>query len=132
ARRRKIAATLVQLAEDNIEYDFNAVFNVLLDDPDAQVRRLAVEGLEEDESLPTLRRLIAVLEADTDAEVRAAAANSLGPAALRAEIGKLKGEWPARLREALLGALRDPQATEEVRRRALESVSYFNGNADVE
>jgi HEAT repeat protein len=132
ARRRRIVTTLVQLAEDNIEFDFSAVFHVLLDDPDAQVRRLAVEGLEEDESLPTLRRLIRVLEGDPDAEVRAAAANSLGPAAFRAETGKLKGEWPGRLREALLAALRDPQATDEVRRRALESVSYFSDSADVD
>ncbi|HMA35113.1 MAG TPA: HEAT repeat domain-containing protein [Chloroflexia bacterium] len=132
ARRRKIVATLVTLAEDNIEYDFTTVFGVLLADPDAQVRRLAIEGLVEDESINTVRRLIGVLDADADSAVRAAAANALGPAALRAETGKLKGEWPERLRSALLRAVRDPAATEEVRRRALESVAYFCANPDVE
>jgi HEAT repeat protein len=131
ARRRKIAATLVQLAEDNIEYDFSTVFGVLLTDPDAQVRRSAVEGLVEDESVGTVRRLIEVLDSDPAPEVRAAAAVVLGPAALRAETGKLKGEWPARLRDALLRAVRDPAADEDVHRRALESVAYFCDNADV-
>jgi HEAT repeat protein len=131
ARRRKIAATLVQLAEDNIEYDFSTVFGVLLTDPDAQVRRSAVEGLVEDESVGTVRRLIEVLDSDPAPEVRAAAAVVLGPAALRAETGKLKGERPARLRDALLRAVRDPAADEDVHRRALESVAYFCDNADV-
>jgi HEAT repeat protein len=131
ARRRKIAATLVQLAEDNIEYDFSTVFGVLLTDPDAQVRRSAVEGLVEDESVGTVRRLIEVLDSDPAPEVRAVAAVVLGPAALRAETGKLKGEWPARLRDALLRAVRDPAADEDVHRRALESVAYFCDNADV-
>jgi HEAT repeat protein len=131
ARRRRIAATLVELAEDNIEYDFSNVFHVLLTDPDAEVRRSAVEGLVEDESIGTVRRLIDVLDSDPAPEVRAAAALVLGPAALRAETGKLKGEWPARLRDALLRAVRDPAADEDVHRRALESVAYFCDNADV-
>jgi len=130
-RRRKIAATLVQLAEDNIEYDFSAVFSVLLEDPDAQVRRSAVEGLVEDESVGTVRRLIEVLDSDPAPDVRAAAAVVLGPAALRAETGKLKGEWPDRLRDALLRAVRDPVAGDDVHRRALESVAYFCDNPDV-
>jgi HEAT repeat protein len=132
ARRRKIAATLVQMAEDNIDYDFSSALGVLLGDPDAAVRRIAVEGLAEDESLPILRRMIEIMDSDADPEVRAAAANILGPAALRAETGKLKGEWPARLQTALLRAVRDPSGDEELRRRALESVSYFSGSADVE
>jgi HEAT repeat protein len=131
ARRRKIAATLVQMAEDNLEYNFNAVFAVLLDDTDVQVRRTAVEGLVEDESVGTVRRLIEVLESDPAPEVRAAAATILGPAALRAETGKLKGEWPARLCDALLRAVRDPEAGDDVHRRALESVAYFCDNAGV-
>jgi HEAT repeat protein len=131
ARRRRIAATLVELAEDNIEYNFSTVFNVLLEDPDAEVRRSAVEGLVEDESVGTVRRLIEVLDSDPSPEVRAAAALVLGPAALRAETGKLKGEWPARLCDALLRAVRDPAAGEDVHRRALESVAYFCDNADV-
>ena len=131
ARRRKIAATLVQMAEDNLEYNFNAVFAVLLNDTDVHVRRTAVEGLVEDESAGTVRRLIEVLESDPAPEVRAAAAIVLGPAALRAETGKLKGEWPARLCDALLRAVRDPEAGDDVHRRALESVAYFCDNADV-
>ena len=131
ARRRRIAATLVELAEDNIEYDFSNVFNVLLTDPDAEVRRSAVEGLVEDESIGTVRRLIDVLDSDPAPDVRAAAALVLGPAALRAETGKLKGEWPARLCDALLRAVRDPAAGDDVHRRALESVAYFCDNADV-
>ncbi|MGI8586882.1 MAG: HEAT repeat domain-containing protein [Chloroflexia bacterium] len=131
-RRRKIAATLVQVAEDNIEYDFYTVFRVLLGDPDPAVRRLAVEGLVEDESSNTLLRLIEVLEGDPDPGVRAAAANALGPSALRAETGSLRGDTPDRLRAALLDAARRPGGDEEVGRRALESVAYYCDNPEVE
>ena len=131
-RRRKIATTLVQVAEDNIEYNFDTALTVLLDDPDAQVRRLAVEGLVEDESTGTLRRLLTVLESDADAGVRAAAAVILAPAALRAETGKVKRELADRLRDSLLQAVHDPAADPEVRRRALEAVGYFGGHAEVE
>ncbi|HUS16775.1 MAG TPA: HEAT repeat domain-containing protein [Chloroflexia bacterium] len=132
SRRRKIAATLVQLAEDNLEYDFSTALHTLLDDPDAQVRRVAVEGLIEDESVRTVRRLITVLSDDPDPAVRAAAAYTLGPSALRAETGKLKGEWPQRLCNALLAAVRGTGQDIEVRRRALETLGYFSGSADVQ
>jgi HEAT repeat protein len=130
-RRRKVVTTLVQLAEDNIDYDFSAVLTVLLEDSDPEVRRLAVEGLVENESAATVRRLIGVLDNDPDPAVRAAAANTLGPAALRAETGNPRGDWPVRLREALLRAVSAPGAAEEVRRRALESVAYFCNDPQV-
>ncbi len=132
ARRRKIVTMLVQVAEDNIDYNFAGALTVLLNDPDAQVRQSAVEGLVEDESTGTLRRLITVLESDPTPAVRAAAAVILGPAALRAETGKVKRDLAARLRDSLLQAVRDPAADPEVRRRALEALGYFGGNADVE
>ncbi len=132
ARRRRIVKTLVQVAEDNIEYNFYGVFTAVLEDPDAEVRRVAVEGLAEDESMPTLRRVLNLLETDPDPEVRAAAAVVLAPAALRAETGKLKGDWPDRLRNALLAAARSPASDDEIRRRALEAAAYFGGDADVE
>jgi HEAT repeat protein len=130
-RRRKVVSTLVQLAEDNIDYDFSAVLTVLLEDSDAEVRRLAVEGLVENESAATVRRLIGVLDNDPDPAVRAAAANTLGPAALRAETGRPRGDWPVRLRESLLRAVRAPGVAEDVRRRALESVAYFCNDSEV-
>jgi HEAT repeat protein len=130
-RRRKIAGILVQVAEDNIEYDFSSTLNVLLGDSDAEVRRTAVEGLTEDESNSTVRHLLDLLESDPDAEVRAATAVTLGPAALRAETGKLKDDLAARLMTLLLQATRDTTHP-LVRRRALESLGYFCDNAEVE
>jgi HEAT repeat protein len=130
-RRRKIATILVQVAEDNIEYDFNGTLNVLLGDPDAEVRRTAVEGLTEDESNSTVRHLLDLLETDPDAGVRAATALTLGPAALRAETGKIKADLADRIRTVLLQATRDT-AQPLVRRRALESLGYFCENVEVE
>src|SRR5262245_23694739 len=77
-RRRGIARGLVELAEDNVELDFNDVFRSLLDDPDAEVRTSAVEGLWEDDHRSTGEALVRLARLDPDAAVRAAAASSLG------------------------------------------------------
>src|SRR4030042_2327654 len=47
SRRRELVAELVEMAEDNIELDFDTVLRGCLDDGDAEVRRRALEGLWE-------------------------------------------------------------------------------------
>src|SRR5215217_1494082 len=100
-RRRFIARTLVDLAEDNIELDFRTALQVLLDDADETVRLAAIEGLWEDESLPLLSRLLDLLAHDPAVAVRAAAALALGRYSYLAQLGKLRGDRPAQVRAAL-------------------------------
>ncbi|WP_026370512.1 HEAT repeat domain-containing protein [Kallotenue papyrolyticum] len=126
SRRREIATALVELAEDNVEFDFRDVFRVLIDDGDADVRLAAVEGLWEDERLSTLRALLPLLDGDAADEVRAAVALALGRFAYRASLDELPVQVGAELRAALLAAATNVDLAEEVRRRALESLGYFS------
>jgi HEAT repeat protein len=129
--RRRIAHVLDELAEDNIELDFRQVCQVLLDDPDSEVRVAAVDGLWEDESPACLARLLALLTDDPDPVVRAAVAVALGRFSYLAELGKLPGDRPTQLRTALLSVARNVSEAVEVRRRAIESLGYFEDDPEV-
>jgi HEAT repeat protein len=127
-RRREIAVTLAELAEDNAEFDFRDVFTTILDDSDAEVRVTAVSGLWEDDRLSTLRLLIPMLSNDPDTEVRAAVALALGRFAYLASLDELPEGDAAVVRRALFASASNLDLPENVRRRSIESLGYFEGN----
>ncbi|MHB9091544.1 MAG: HEAT repeat domain-containing protein, partial [Chloroflexota bacterium] len=129
-RRRWAAQALSDLAEDNIELHFAAVFKVLLFDPDPEVRQAAVEGLWESDDLAVADYLLGILNDDASDEVRAAAASALGHFAYLAEMGDLPADMAARMRAALLAAVHG-QAPLDVRRRAVEAVGFISNDAEV-
>ncbi len=129
--RRRIAHVLGDLAEDNIELDFRQAFQVLLGDTDSEVRLAAIDGLWEDESPPLLTRLLEMLTDDPVPAVRAATAIALARFSYLAEVGKLQGDRPTRLRTALLAVVRNAGEDAEVRRRAVEALGYFEDDPDV-
>jgi HEAT repeat protein len=124
-RREEIAHAMVELAEDNVDLDFNEVLLWCLDDDEASVRTHAVEGLWENDSARLLRRLIPLVRADPAPMVRAAAAMALSRFAYQAALDELDSADAAAVQQTLLDVLRDPQAPLDVRRRALESAGYF-------
>lgn len=123
-RRLAITKALAELAEDNVDLDFRQVFCACLDDPDAAVRVIAVQGLWEDDRLPTLRRLLSLL-GDPAGEVRAAAMILLNRFAYQAEMGELPEAESRAVCTALLDAAADAEQPLEVRRRAVEGLGYF-------
>jgi HEAT repeat protein len=124
-RRDEIAHAMVTLAEDNVDLDFGAALFWLLDDEDASVRALAIEGLWEDTSIRLLRRLIALLRSDPAPNVRAVAALALSRFAYQASLGELDADDTRALRAILIGTLLDQRQPLDVRRRSLESAGYF-------
>ena len=122
-RRRQIVARLVELAEDDVQLSFDAIFKMLLTDPDEEVRTLAIGGLWENEEPSLIEPLIGLLHEDSTAKVQAAAATALGRFALLAEHGRLRPEAADRVRQALLAALADDDLPAEVKRRVLEAAS---------
>src|SRR5688500_3620598 len=87
--RRRVAKTLVQMAEDNVELDYNDLYLRLLEDPDVEVRTYAVEGLWEDERASTAEALLRLAKDDQDEAVRSTAIKALGRFAYRFAIGDL-------------------------------------------
>lgn len=123
-RRCELMALLVEQAEADIHVNYHALLRSCLSDADARVRKLAVEGLWEDEKVSLIPPLSALLAADAEAAVRAAAAISLGRFVLLGVLGEIDSE-PARVAEdALLAAWYRVGEANEVRRRALEGLAY--------
>jgi HEAT repeat protein len=135
ARRRQILRRLLDLAEDNVEMDFDAVFMVALSDDDAEARALAVQGLWEHDDRDAIAPLIEMLKKDHSPGVRASAAIALGSFVLRAEFEQLSEADSRRVAEALRAAIDDGDESPEVRGRALEAIgalsaSWVRGSID--
>jgi HEAT repeat protein len=114
------------MAEADFEADFGEVFRVALDDADPRVRAGAIEGLWEVEDVRLIRPLIHALTEDVSDMVREAAAISLCRFALRAELGQLQPRLANLVWENLWQTVNSEQEDVPVRRRALESLAYFD------
>jgi HEAT repeat protein len=126
ARRRQILRRLLDLAEDNVEMDFDRVFMVALKDDDAEARAIAVQGLWEHDGRDVISPLVDILRNDPSATVRAEAATALGSLVLRAEFQHLSTMDSRRIEEALRAAVDDSAESPEVRGRALESIGALS------
>jgi HEAT repeat protein len=126
ARRREIVERLVELAEDNFELDYTAIFRLCLGDGDGQVRAKAIDGLSECEERSLLDPLISLLLGDLEDSVRVAAAAALGTFAMLAEFGELKANDADKVEKALLTAFNNKKEQMDVRCRALESISMMS------
>jgi HEAT repeat protein len=123
-RRRRIIQFLTQIAEENFEVDFRPIFRHCLDDTEAEVRALAIDGLWEDEDVNLIAPLVHLLEDDLSVRVRASAATALGKYMLMGELDRLVEGHVTFIRQALIGTIRRAGEDLEVRRRAVESISY--------
>jgi HEAT repeat protein len=130
-RRSELARSMLDLAEDNVDLQFQTVMYWMLDDQSATIRSYAIEGLWESDSPRVLRRLLELLKRDPEISVRASAAIGLSRFAYLAELGEIDEDLAETLREALLGVAGDQRQALDVRRRALESAGYYGSDDDV-
>ena len=121
-RRQHLIQALIDLVEDNVELNFDAVFFIALGDIDAEVRKSAIAGLWEHEGRDLIDPLIGLLESDPEAGVRAEAALALGRFVLEAEFDTLRAVDTERVEQALRRITDDAAEVVEVRGRALESI----------
>lgn len=125
-RRQLIMERLVEIAEDTVEADFQAMFRLCLDDSEAPLRARGIEGLSECQEPWFLDRLMTMMQEDPEESVRAVAATALGRFSLMAELEQIRRERSARLWETLVRVVQNPTESLEVRRRAIEAVSPFS------
>lgn len=144
-RQRQIIQRLVELADNDVCLNFDAIFKHLLRDKDEEVRRTAIEGLWENEETCLIQPLINLMEHDSSLKVQKAAAQALGRFAMLAEYRKIAADYTPRLSRILLATFTDSSKPIELRRRALEAVAplsllqvreaiteaYHNGNAAI-
>jgi HEAT repeat protein len=122
--RNRMIHAMVELAEMNFEVNFDSIFRLALDDPDAQVRAMAIDGLWEDEAPDLIGAYLTMLRNDPSPQVRAAAATGLGRYVLAGELEKLEAPIQARITAELLTISVLAGESIEVRRRAIESAAY--------
>lgn len=122
-RRRELLDRMAELVTDNIELDFTAIFRACLRDRDASVRASAARGLWDSDDRIVIRPLVELLQKDPSAEVRAAAATTLGKFAEMAVEGKLIRRDGQRISDALMSVIEDPDEENETRRRAIEAIA---------
>ena len=120
-RRRDLIDRLVDLAEDNVEYDFNSVFMAGLLDDDVQVRTESIKALWDYEE-PDLARVLLRLLKDPEAMVRAESALGLGRYLLRAELLEREIGVIPEIETALRAVANDELELPEVRGRAIEAL----------
>lgn len=125
-RRRRIVQELTDLAEDNVELNFDPVFFRGLEDGDVAVRLESIRGLWEYEGTDLIAPLLRLLEGDEDATVRSEAALALGKFVLLSEFGRLRERYFKDVEAGLRSVLGKEDEAEEVRARALEAIGPHN------
>ena len=126
ALRLRLLSELTDLAQDNIELNFEAVFKNGLGDEDAAVRVAALRGLYEYEGRDIVDRLAELLRDDESIEVRREAAIALGRYTLTFELGQLNAADGESVRSALIEAIEDEEQDDAVRARAVEALGALS------
>jgi HEAT repeat protein len=123
-RRLDVVAVMAEQAEANVHLHFHAILREFLADVDASVRKVAIDGLWEDERPTLIAPMVRLLAEDPASEVRAAAAISLGRFVLLGVLGEISDSYAERAEQAMRAAWVRSGETVEVRRRALEGLAY--------
>lgn len=129
--RRRVVGGAVELADGNVQYQFNRLFRVALTDPEADIRQRAIAGLWEDETRSLVDELIPIAESDPSADVRGAAIGFLGDSLerLAAESGSEKEVEQIRtLVMSVAAAEGEPTV---MRRKAIEALGLLGDASDV-
>ena len=125
-RQRTIAKTMVDLAEDNPELDFTAIYKLCLNGDDEPLLEIVMDGLWEHEDRSVIPGLVEVLRSDKGSQVRSAAASALGRFPLLAQEGKLLARDSEVIHDNLMQVLEDDEEPTDVRRRCMEALAPFN------
>lgn len=122
--RRGTVRAWSALAAEDFEMDFSAALRIAMHDEDAEVRAVAISGLDEDEDVRLIPQLSEILEHDAVAMVRAAAARALAHFVLMGELDKILPRFFEIACEALHRAHNNLDEDLEVRRHALAALGY--------
>lgn len=121
-RRRQLIQHLNTVSEANFEMDFRSINHMALEDPDSEVRRHAIEGLWEDETIHLLHKLVNIIRTDLSQDVRTSAIIELGRFILLGEYEEI-GKADARMAQDVVLQILNSNEDFDVRRRALEAIA---------
>ncbi len=124
--RHALMLVLAELAGESVEFNFNRVYRVALEDPDPVIRQLAIGDLWEDEGEDLPRIFLNILREDATDDVRAAAADALSATTDAIAEGGSRVLDRGELIGILAEIIEDPTESPIVRRRALGTIAAFS------
>jgi HEAT repeat protein len=127
SRRYQVVTELTELAGDNVDLNFDAVYKIALRDEEPELRAAALQGLYEYEGRDLIPVLAGLLRNDPEAGVRREAAVALGRFALAAELDRLSSDDARLVRDVLFESAEDLDEDELVRGRAIEALGALSG-----
>lgn len=130
-RRYEIVHTMVEMAEEDVSFNFEEIWFWLLQDIEPKIRIEALEGMWENTQSRALRQTISILRSDSDADVRSTAALSLSRFTYLVSLDELDADQDG-LRKALMDTILDKQQPIDVRRRAIESIGYLSDDSEAQ
>lgn len=122
-QRLALIQALVAMAEEYVEFHYNAIFTLALDDADPLIRALAIEGLWETQQPQLMNRFLQMAVNDDAVAVRAAAVLALNQFVIWAELGEIPSGIGARVTDTLWDIYHNALESVRVRRRALEGLA---------
>jgi hypothetical protein len=129
--RRFLVREMTRQSEENLALNFDRLLRDAMQDVDPEVRALSIAGLWEDVTPSLLERLCEAARVEREPVVLEALATALERYSLLASTGDLDPDQVERLRDALMYLLHGGHGW-MVHRRALECLSYFCTDEDVE
>jgi HEAT repeat protein len=126
-RKRRVILQLSEMAEDNVDLNFDTVFKLGLKDEDASVRAEALRGLIEYEGRDLIITLAELVREDPEPDVRREAAIALGRYALEAELDHLPAGDRDVIYNVLIESVEDTEEDESVRAKSIEALGALSG-----
>jgi HEAT repeat protein len=125
ALRRRLIAEAIDLANENILYQFDRLCRFALSDPHPDVRQVALSGLWEDQTESLLNELLEIARSDESADVRAGAIDLLGNALPTLLEDDVATELVSQIGSLVCNFASDASLSTVIRRRAIEAVGYL-------
>lgn len=124
--RRRLIAEAIELAEENVQYQFGRLCRFALSDSSAEIRQLAISGLWEDETASLLDALLDLATNDPSEDVRAAAIARLGDRLVAIQDGGDHLEYVGPIAEIAQSAAKNHVGSTIIRRRAIEAIGALD------
>lgn len=122
SRRIALLSIMGKLTDKHIELIFDRIYQMAFQDPEAEVRRIAIENLWESEDPKLISHYLKFLEQDASDAVRISAVQALGRYVLLGQYSKITAEKLMRIEDALLESVAED--TLEVQRACIEALGY--------
>lgn len=122
-QRQILLTSLGKLAEDQIEFQFDRIYQLALGDSDAEVRRIAIENLWESQDQKLIPVYLDAMASDPSNDVRISAIQALGRFVLLGQFSKIGSDMLTLIEDELLKSVAQDENL-EIHRSCIEALGF--------